>query len=373
VIPGRQRINIGADILDDPYGFIMLDGPTGSLSNTFATDYTIAQRNEHIPNVKRSLITTNKTLLDTAFHPSSETIYVYCNHPNGSPHCQKIFHTGAEDTIIKLPDHVGEGPFARIVSMELAEESYTLPSHHLRTRSTQGNENEVYKLVFDYSFHLIKRTEPVNMRVDYTNLLDYWGDITDTPARKRSVEDEHISYRDWRSKVSSAKESHRSLRKRQRDILISSQYMERDVSQESGLGKRWFGVFVDWLKKLTTVETSNIGYLNMALSKSILLYRAMVGCARTNAQMSIYLDSKIAMDATYAYYFSGTIVPPAITGTYAYFGVDPSIYLGLTVTGSARLQYTSQRQPLISTLSYPGLAIKGIASIGPTLDIFGQV
>jgi hypothetical protein len=79
------------------------------------------------------------------------------------------------------------------------------------------------------------------------------------------------------------------------------------------------------------------------------------------------------MDSTYAYYFSGTIVPPAITGTYAYFGLDPSVYLGLTVTGSARMQYTSPRQPLIATLSYPGLAIKGIAAVGPTLDIFGQV
>jgi hypothetical protein len=73
----------------------------------------------------------------------------------------------------------------------------------------------------------------------------------------------------------------------------------------------------------------------MALQQSILLYRAMIGRARTNAQLSIYLDTKVAMDAIYAYYFSGTIVPPTITGTYAYFGIDPSVYLRLTITGSA--------------------------------------
>ena len=352
----------------------MLDGPAGSLSNTFDSDFTVARRSEHIPNVKRSLITTNKTLIDTAFDYVRETVYVYCNHPTGSPQCQKVFYKGAEDTIIKLPDHIGEGPFARIVSMELAEESYFLPSHHLRKRAADGNENEVYKLVFDYSFDLIKRTsEPVNMRVDYTNLLEYWGDVTDTPASKRSVENEHLSYRDWRSKVSSAKESHVALRRRQRDVLTSSQFMEREEAEETEVGKRWFGAFLNWLKKVTTVETSNIGYLNMALTQSFLLYRAMIGCAKTNAQLSIYLDTEVAMDATYAYYFSGTLAPPQITGTYAYFGMDPSVYLGLTVTGSARMQYTSQRVPLITQLSYPGLAIKGIASVGPTLDIYGQV
>jgi hypothetical protein len=165
------------------------------------------------------------------------------------------------------------------------------------------------------------------------------------------------------------------MRKRQRDIVTSSQpfYEEEDVQESSGHSKRWFGAFLDWLKKLNTVESSNVGFLSMYLQQSILLYRAFVGCARTNAQLNIYLDTEVAMESTYAYYFSGTIVPPAITGTYAYFGLQPSVYLGLTVTGSARLQYTSQRQPLIPTLSYPGLAIKGIAAVGPTLDIYGQV
>lgn len=47
---------------------------------------------------------------------------------------------------------------------------------------------------------------------------------------------------------------------------------------------------------------------------------------------------------------------------------------GRLLTGiNNSMQYTSARQPLIATLSYPGLAIKGIASVGPTLDIFDQV
>jgi hypothetical protein len=89
--------------------------------------------------------------------------------------------------------------------------------------------------------------------------------------------------------------------------------------------------------------------------------------------MKMYLDAEVAMDATYAYYFSGTIVPFKVTDTYAYFGLEPSAYLGLRLVGNARLQAGTGRKKLIDTLSYPGLAIKGIAAVGPTLDLYGEV
>ena len=92
-----------------------------------------------------------------------------------------------------------------------------------------------------------------------------------------------------------------------------------------------------------------------------------------SAEMKMYLDADVEMEATYAYYFSGTIVPPAVTGTYAFFSLEPSAYLGLRLTGNARLQATTGRKKLLDTISYPGLAIKGIAAVGPTLDLYGEV
>lgn len=378
--PSDPQANPG----DDPYGFIMLDGPPGSLDNEFGSSFTVAKRSEELSMVRRSLITTNKTVLDTTFDHAEETIYVYCNYPNDSPKCKKIFYKGAEDTIIRLPDHVGEGPFARIVTMQLAPRDYLLPEHHIRTRAAEENSNDVYKVVFDYNFHLIKRTSPINMRVDYTNLLSYWGDVTDTPAsRKRSVAAEHLNYRDWRSKVDKAKEVHRSLKKKRatssKRSTFESSLMESTVESNAGpvaqLSKRWFGFFTDWLKRLTTVESKDVGFLTMAFQKSILLYHAQVGCPQSTAmaRLDVTLDASIQMDATYAYYFSGTLLPPDITGTYAYFGLEPSAYLGLKITGDAKLQYTSDRRKLVDTLGYPGLSIKGIASVGPTLDVYGQV
>lgn len=89
--------------------------------------------------------------------------------------------------------------------------------------------------------------------------------------------------------------------------------------------------------------------------------------------MRMYLDADIQMDATYAYYLSGTIVPLKVDDTYGCLGVEPSAYLGLRLEGNAILVYTSEWKKLIDKLAYPGLSIKGIATVGPSLDIYGRV
>lgn len=123
---------------------------------------------------------------------------VYCNYKHNSPHCGEIFHKGAIDTIIKLPHHIRDGPYARVIGMDPVEQPSTLPAWTIRKRDEAGvHRNGIYRLKFDYNFHAIKQAndEQVFMRVDYTNLKDYWDDITDEPTkrRKRSVED-HMDY-----------------------------------------------------------------------------------------------------------------------------------------------------------------------------------
>lgn len=165
-------------------------------------------------------------------------------------------------------------------------------------------------MLIDYNFQAIKPRDgddgPINMRVDYTNLLDYWYDVTDTPAKVRRdlQEANHLSYRHWRGKAVTDKESHEHMRKRQAEIMSGATTFDLSDNENidnSDLYKRWLGTFVNWLKKMTTVESSNVGYLSQYLSKSILLYRAYVGCSRTNAQLNIYLDTEVSMESTYAY------------------------------------------------------------------------
>jgi hypothetical protein len=54
--------------------------------------------------------------------------------------------------------------------------------------------------------------------------------------------------------------------------------------------------------------------------------------------------------------------------------MEPVVEAVLEVSGNAEIEYR-MKEPIkiIDTLAYPGLAIKGIAAIGPTLDLFGEM
>lgn len=261
-----------------------------------------------------------------------------------------IFHGNANDTIISIPRHIGSGPFARVISMEPVPNSL-LAVHHLRTRASEDHSSTVYKLKFDYAFAAIKRADStVNIRIDYTNLVPYWNEMTGEKSAKGT--------------------SKRSL------------------------DKRWWGSYVDCLKKLNTVRTSDEGKLPMSIHKKMTVYRKRTSCARGNtrvkAGLDVILGSKIDMNARWAYYAQGTIVPLKVDEIYTYFGkqacatylrsinseseMEPVVEAVLEVSGNAEVEYR-MKEPIkiIDTLAYPGLAIKGIAAIGPTLDLLGEM
>lgn len=255
----NSQSNPGDEDGKDAYGFVMLDGAPGSLDNDFPNSHTIVRRTVEIPKVKRSLLTTNSSTIESTFEHAEEVVYVYCNSPQGTPECQKVWHKEAKDTIIRLPPHVGEGPYARIVSMGLAEPEYQLPLHHVEARSVEGITGPVYKLKFDYDFHLIKRDDVVNMRVDFTNLLGYWDDLTDEPAskKKRDAYAEHLSEPEWRSKIGKAKRKHAQLRKRKE--ARSQDATTTDMGDGYGrLERRWFGKFLDWLGRLVRDSEASV-------------------------------------------------------------------------------------------------------------------
>ena len=227
---------------------------------------------------------------------------------------------------------------------------------------------------FDYNFQAIEKDDgPVKMRIDYTNLQGYWDSITDSPAtRKRSVHDQ-VTFAEWKSRVDYAKRSPMPL-----DREASTHFKAEDMSV-SRQHRRWFGSFLGWLEKMTTLEKSDAGVLPMAFSKFFTLYSGRLTCTSDSgititAGMDITTDIALRMNTRYSYYFSGTIAPvPHVNDVYAYAGVHPEVVAGITLSGDASLVYTTNPKRLIDTLTYPGLAIKGIAAVGPTLDIWGQI
>lgn len=113
------------------------------------------------------------------------------------------------------------------------------------------------------------------------------------------------------------------------------------------------------------------------LNKQFTIYSGRLKCTNGGVTITAGLDvtaeTTIEMGAKYAYYFSGTIAPLGIIDTYVYVGAQPKVYAGVTIRGNAMLGYTSEVRRLIDSITYPGLSIKGIATVGPSLDLWGQI
>lgn len=88
--------------------------------------------------------------------------------------------------------------------------------------------------------------------------------------------------------------------------------------------------------------------------------------------MSLDIDASldIGLDAQDACYFEGAILPsPKMIASYSYFSVDPAAQILLTMREEAAFQTSSDEIDIISGVTFPGLSIKGLISIGPELAL----
>ncbi|KAJ5000686.1 hypothetical protein K4K48_002347, partial [Colletotrichum sp. SAR 10_66] len=320
----RDPIHADGTVPDgsDAYGLMMLNGEEEAIDDNFQKSYTVVRRTVSVPRVKRDMLTKNQTVRERVFEHVEKTFQVYCNFPPGADECDAVWNGGAEDTVIRLPDHVGEGPFARVISMMPVGIDYQLPKHHLQHRSLDGiHDNPVYEVKVDYNFHLARQDRGlVQIRVDFTNLLGYWSELTDSEAdgntarrAKKYIPDEGFTMRHFRDRVAKPKESEKRLPKRSGDTILTTVPLEAEpadpkpenclVSRESNIAKDWWGTFTRWLAKLTMVTRSEVGDLPMGWADKINLFKASRGCpGKTwSANLRMDLEAEITMQSTYAY------------------------------------------------------------------------
>ncbi|KAL4954842.1 hypothetical protein BDW69DRAFT_193734 [Aspergillus filifer] len=307
----------------DPYAFVMVDGDTDAYDESlvdqweFLDDGSLNSKRDGVPREKRDIFTFREDTFDNVV----ETYLVRCaNLYVNDTGCTTIFSGGASNTIVKMPLYHGSGPYARVISL--------IPQHSSEKRSNilPRDTSQVYELTVDYDLAAASEEEKgdVNFRIDYTNLLNYWEDITDSPADKKK--------------------------------------------------KRWFGGFSEWLKKVTTIVKDSSGSLPLNYFNTIKLFHWDEQCS--GRQMSLDIDASldIGLDAQYAYYFEGAILPsPKMIASYAYFSVDPAAQILLTMRGEAAFQTSSDEIDIISGVTFPGLSIKGLISIGPELALTGRM
>ncbi|KAJ5204380.1 bacteriodes thetaiotaomicron symbiotic chitinase, partial [Penicillium cinerascens] len=293
------------DSSSDPFAFVMIDGDPEAYDESLVDQWSFLVDEEQL--TKRFLkIHERRSIFesrDDTFDNEVEVYHIQCSSSfiNGTSGCISIFQGGANNTIVRMPKDIGAGPFARVISLVPMGSTGKSARSNILPRSSTNT----YELTVDYDFAgaSAERDGDVNFRVYYTNLLEYWKDITNTPAKKR---------------------------------------------------KRWFGSFSSWLSKMTTITKKDQGYLPMEYDETIKLFHAE------------------GTDITY--YFEGAILPtPSLIAAYGYFSVAPEAAILLTLRGEAVWQSTTGTQSIISGITFPGLSIKGLISIGPELELTGKL
>ena len=97
------------DVGDDPYGFVLLDGPSDALQGNFPRDFIFVHENDGTgkPMKKRETLTRDDpNLMNWVFEHEEHVHLVYCRQGR-EDYCGKIFEGNANDTIIGLPSHIG--------------------------------------------------------------------------------------------------------------------------------------------------------------------------------------------------------------------------------------------------------------------------
>ncbi|KAJ5918124.1 hypothetical protein N7454_010499 [Penicillium verhagenii] len=308
------------DSSEDPFAFVMIDGDTSAYDESLVDQWTFLTDEQELR--KRDL---KKHKRDNIFEQRNDTFdnvveiyHIQCVNLflNGTA-CTSVFEGGASNTIVKMPEDTGAGPYARIISLVPLDtkQSDILP------RST----SHVYELTVDYDFAAAadEKKGDVNFRIDYTNLQEYWKQITDTPAS----------------------------------------------------GKRWFGDFDSWLNKMTTIVKDERGSLPLVYEDTIKLFHAHEYCPATKLEATFDIDANIHLGLynQYGYYFEGSILPtPEVIAAYGYFSIEPTAAILLTFRANAIMQSSTGSVELLS-LGFPGMSIKGLISIGPELALYGQL
>ncbi|KAJ3559303.1 hypothetical protein NM688_g429 [Phlebia brevispora] len=300
---------------NDAFGLIAMDGPSNLLSSVDpSSDWVITG------------------CTDSAEY---QVVTAFCSKLESDPSsgCGAVFEDGAENTVVKMPSTCGAGPYARLALLQVNNSLTLSPS----LSALKPAENPIYEMHFDYEFNRLSETRDaadgdVLVRVDATNIPDYWSEI-DTADPNSPV-------------------------------------------KRGTLEKRWFGSFSDWLTRLNKVELQSNSDLSISQTFSQTLFSASQSCASTDgtttfmASIDLTASGSAQFHLRYGFYLEGALISASINQAYVYASSDASATAGMVLSGKASVEYSGGQVPIIPQISWPGLSFAGIVTIGPTFNIY---
>ncbi|KAJ7042351.1 hypothetical protein C8F04DRAFT_945998 [Mycena alexandri] len=275
---------------------------------------------------------------------------------------------GAADTIVRLPENCGKGPFARVQKMWVPTDQSIPASIAARIARRDGSQPQVQAITLDTNFAAVNNTKTgtVNLAIKGANIPGV-NDILDTDIPTSQRRSRH-NVRGAGSFVADAANCMSPSTRISPFLLISTSFsdiechFQREHSQRKNV-QGTLKLFHEsiWVNRAKTLPAADF-------SKKVSLFDQSVDCPPISASVSADMDATAHAVVTIGIAASGTIVPPAIT--------DFSLVASLTADLNGELSLTAELSGTVSTGSIklfeagiPGLDFPGILSVGPTFEV----
>ncbi|KAJ6587589.1 hypothetical protein DFH09DRAFT_909649 [Mycena vulgaris] len=269
----------------------------------------------------------------------SQDIRLVCMADSDSSMCQHLYQGhGAVDTIVRLPESCGKGPFARVAKTWVPADQSIPTSLSARIVRRDGSQAQVQAITLDTNFASVDNTKTgaVNLAIKGANVPGV-NDILDSDT--------------------SASQRRSRLNKRQLSNFVS------DAADSIS----------NAISGVNTIDINKSKALPAAdFSKKVSLFDQSLSCPPISASASIDVDATAHAVVTLGVAATGTIVPPKITD----FSIIASLTADLTGTLDLKADLSgtldSGSIKLFET-GIPGLDFPGILSIGPTFEVNANV
>ncbi|KAJ5551531.1 hypothetical protein N7461_006229, partial [Penicillium sp. DV-2018c] len=262
-----------------------------------------------------------------------QTARIACMKDGEDSNCDDILLNDLEGTIFKMPENCGPGKYAVARSLEVSR-NQSFPDRVLQKRDSI---RPVMDLSFDYNFEKIKRAdEKVYIRLDYSNVQDYWYKIISGDPVKRSVKP-NLKPRFW--------------------------------SEDEEEWKKLYG-------ELTKdgADKDNRYYTEFIKEIDASMYGASKTCDSDNQFLELDVNGWVGANAKYGFTMVGTLDPWDIQESYSFLGADIQADLELSVQANTGMNAPRIVEELWQTpLRLQRFYQPGIVSIAPQFRVFAGV
>ncbi|KAI0459849.1 hypothetical protein F5B21DRAFT_511091 [Xylaria acuta] len=297
-----------------------------------------------------------------------QTVQMICTDVSDNSNCHKIgLGHGVPGTILQMPQNCGPGKYA--VAIEMTPATNQILPRELSAKLS--HVPVIYDLTFDYDFARVPRDlGDTQLRIDFSNQENYWDEVVAAAASKK------------KSKRQLTDKEYGGNHRRWLEDEFRDDYHGGLLAREQ-LHKRWFGQdILAWLSRMLKPSISREFRHEIKEDYVIKILDDEVHCGEGNSQFDAYIRATATTSVEVSTSFGMTLTavfttdpnkPIDITGSYVTFFNEGHISAILRLEALASVHYSKKER--IANIPFPGasFSIPGIATIGPQLNIYGQV